>query len=139
MTGTLANGFSSESTQQELSTGQGLDGFQKSLRTCFWKKVASPLEGLNSYLVLTSTVIVLWLVIQPSRTRLSLIILTRNHTPCYRGDHMLLRNHLAQLLVARQPNDCHQVSPLVGLDTGQVMQYYTSPINMLQEDDRRLI
>ena len=52
MTETLAHVYSSESSQWELSNKyqQGLDGFQKSLRSVLvlWTKEASALEGLRS-------------------------------------------------------------------------------------------
>ena len=49
MSETLAHGYSSESTQRELSNeyhhDRVLDGFQKSF--VLWMKVASALEGLK--------------------------------------------------------------------------------------------
>ena len=54
----LAIGYSSESTQRELSkeyqTQQNLDGFQKSLRPLLWTKVASALKGLTFVLLMAN-------------------------------------------------------------------------------------
>ena len=52
MTETLARGYSSKSTQQELSNeyqhDRVLDAFQKSVRLVLWMKVASALKGLSN-------------------------------------------------------------------------------------------
>ena len=56
ITETLAYGYSSESTQGELSNRMNSkmtefrsSGFQKNLRPTLWMKVASELEGLMSF------------------------------------------------------------------------------------------
>ena len=47
MTETLANGYSPESTQRELSNEYQHDRVQKLCFLVLWKKVASALEGLT--------------------------------------------------------------------------------------------